>query len=208
MSAAEIAELVREFNALPRRPLVPSGHCPNKWVFGLHLVPLPPPGSLLSFVNPGSRYVHCEGPLPIDYRPLKPKELYERAHQIAVLLLKAFVSGMGAPGVPRMAPWEWSCEDPTLGAAVGNVLRSLGVRGELCVVGGATMEEKQVAAETFQGLLKMIMQAAMRSGGLQPQPQVHSQVHRPMSTAYVRPRCLSENTRTDSCMSSIRHAGL
>ena len=82
-------------------------------------------------------------------------------------MLKAFVSGLGAPGATaevRLAPWEWACEDAVLGAGVSSALRGLGVRSDLCVVGVATADEKKVAMETFERLLKMIVHAA-RSGG-------------------------------------------
>ncbi|KAI0339553.1 hypothetical protein BDW22DRAFT_565542 [Trametopsis cervina] len=160
---SQIAALVREFNSLPFRPLVPSGYGPNKWIFGLHFVPLPPPGMLLSFVNPFSRYVHCEGPLPVDNRPLTVQTLQERGQQIAILLLKAFVSGLGVPDSPpqlRFAPWEWAVEDPSLSAAVSNALIRLGVRSELCVVGVADLEERRIAIETHQELLKTMVQSA------------------------------------------------
>lgn len=160
---AEVITLVRQFNALRRTPSAPSGYCANKWLFGLHLVPLPPPGNLLFLVNPGSRYVHCEGPLPADQQPLNPTQLNERAHEVAVLLLKAFVSGLGAPEVParsRLGPWELACEDPRLGAAVSRVLRSLGVRSEVCGILDATEEEKRIAQEEFQSFMMTLVQTA------------------------------------------------
>lgn len=165
MTEPEITNLVREFNTLPRRHTAPSGLVPNKWIFGLHVVPIPPSGYLLFILNPGSQMIHGEGPLPIETRPLNTAERKDRARKVAILLLKAFVSKLGMPDAPfKFAPWEWVCEDTQLASAVAEALRALGVRNELCTVGVATDQEKNLAAERFAEFLESLVRT-MRAAG-------------------------------------------
>ncbi|KAI0692502.1 hypothetical protein BC835DRAFT_1356945 [Cytidiella melzeri] len=152
-----IADLVRRFNALPRPTRIASGRGDNKWVVDLRLVPLPPPGNLLLFVSPFSRYQHCEGPIPVDTRPLNPQRLQERADDVAILMLKAFVSGMGAPEMTPTAPWEWATVDEALRGPLQISLKRLGVRSELCVVKVATPAEKKIADEEFMNLMQTLL---------------------------------------------------
>ena len=163
----EIASLVQEFNNLPRRHTVPSGPEPNRWGFGLHVVPIPPPGYLVFILNPVSKTIHGEGPLPVETRPLTGTEIRERGRKVAILLLKAFVSKLGrtqAPEHHKVAPWEWVAEDMELAAVVGSALRSFGVRGELSTIGVATDQEKNIAADCFAGFLENLVRT-MRAGG-------------------------------------------
>ncbi|GJF00280.1 hypothetical protein PsYK624_165640 [Phanerochaete sordida] len=157
---AEVRSLVQEFNSLPRRHIVPTGPEPNHWVFGLHVVPIPPAGYLLFLVNPASRLVHGLGPLPIETRPLSAEEAHDRAVKVAVLLLKAFVSKLGRTDAPehhKVAPWDWAAEDAELAAAVGGALRALGVRTELCNVGTATEHERNYSTEAFTKFLENLV---------------------------------------------------
>ena len=57
-----------------------------------------------------------------------------------ILLLRAFVT-MGH------APWDWACEDAALGAALGGVLRSFGVRADLATY----------ARPFLRGLLELVL---------------------------------------------------
>ncbi|EKM50581.1 uncharacterized protein PHACADRAFT_263934 [Phanerochaete carnosa HHB-10118-sp] len=165
----EVSSLVQEFNSLPRRHIVPSGPEPNKWVFGLHVVPIPPAGYLLFIVNPASGIVQGEGPLPIETRPLSTSEQRDRGRKIAILLLKAFVSKLGrtdAPEYYKVAPWEWVAEDTQLAASVSSALQALGVRSELCDVGVATEQERDITTGRFAGFLEDLvrtMRAARES---------------------------------------------
>lgn len=167
LTDAEVANLVQDFNDLPRRLVVPTGSDPNRWVFGLHVVPIPPQGYLVFIVNPVSKTIHGEGPLPVETHPLTGAEMRERGRKVAILLLKAFVSGLGrtrAPDHYKVAPWEWVAEDMELAAVVGSSLRNLGVRGELCAVGVATDQEKNIASDCFAGFLENLVRT-MRAAG-------------------------------------------
>lgn len=160
LTEAEVTNLVQEFNRLPRRHVVPSGPEPNRWVFGLHVVPIPPPGYLLFLLNPVSQTIHGEGPLPVETHSLTAAEKRERGRKVAILLLKSFVSKLGRTNAPdhfKVAPWEWVAEDSELAGAVGSALRSLGVRNDLCTVGVATEQEKNIADECFAGFLENLV---------------------------------------------------
>lgn len=166
LSDAEVSSLVQEFNSLPRRHTVASGPEPNRWIFGLHVVPIPPAGYLLFIVNPASFVVQGEGPLPIETRPLSDGEQQDRARRIALLLLKAFTSKLrraNAPEPYRIVPWEWAAEDAQLAAAVSRALRALGVRTELCDVGIATDQERDIATGCFASFLEDLVRT-MRAG--------------------------------------------
>jgi hypothetical protein len=150
-----VVALVQKFNALPRSPLLPSGYGPNKWIISRHFIPIPPAGDLFVFVNPFSRYMHTEGPIPADNRPRTAQTLREYADDMAIILLRGFVSGMGAPAdAPHIAPWEWALDDNALRKPVEDALKRLGVRSELCVVGTANTEERKIMDETFRNLLQ------------------------------------------------------
>jgi hypothetical protein len=167
LTETEISGLVQEFNSLPRRHIVPSGPEPNKWLFGLHVVPIPPSGYILFLLNPASRMIHGEGPLPIESRPLTPEEQRDRGRTVAILLLKSFISKLGraeAPEYYKVAPWEWAAEDSLLATTVSSALRELGVRSELCDVGVATGPEKTAATECFAGFLQNLVRTMRRAG--------------------------------------------
>ncbi|KAI4252336.1 MAG: hypothetical protein LQ352_004343 [Teloschistes flavicans] len=121
------ASLVSSFRALPRRQLVPSGSAPNFWHFSIRQVPLSPPGAVLFLVNPPSEYVHVEGPLPEAFHM---ESLAIRANIVTLLLLKAFVSGLGN-SVQMGRPWEWMTDDAEMAGAIGECLRGMGIRDGL-----------------------------------------------------------------------------
>lgn len=125
------ASLVSSFRALPRRQLVPSGSAPNFWHFSIRQVPLSPPGAVLFLVNPPSEYVHVEGPLPEAFHM---ESLAIRANIVTLLLLKAFVSGLGN-SVQMGRPWEWMTDDAEMAGAIGECLRGMGIRDGLDAVG-------------------------------------------------------------------------
>lgn len=165
---AEVYSLVQEFNSLPRRHVVPSGPEPNRWIFGLHVVPIPPAGYLLFIINPTSRTVQGEGPLPIETRPLSTSEQHDRGRKVAILLLRSFVSKLGRTNAPehyKVAPWEWAAEDAQLAASVSSAFRALGVRSELCNVGVATEQERNVVTECFTGFLEDLVRTMRAARG-------------------------------------------
>ena len=149
------ATLVTTFNALPRNPKVPSGFTANQWHFSLRHVPLHPPGTVLFIINPGSRYVHVEGPIP---PAAETEPLPLRATMYAMLLLKAFNSAMGTSGMgmPAARPWSWSTDDAEVAGAVGEVLRGWGVDGDLQSVGIAEQEDNTIATEQWAGFLEQL----------------------------------------------------
>lgn len=51
--------------------------------------------------------------------------------------------------MPKFAPWTWSCGDEALARVIEGKLRALGVRGELCVVRKATVEENELSGEIW-----------------------------------------------------------
>ncbi|CAF9910104.1 MAG: hypothetical protein HETSPECPRED_009611 [Heterodermia speciosa] len=150
------ATLVTTFKALPRNPKVPSGFTANHWHFSLRHVPLNPPGTLLFLINPGSRYIHVEGPIP----PAAENEpLPLRATIYAMLLLKAFNNNLGAPlehgkTLRNGRPWSWSTDDAEVAGAVGEVLRGWGVGEGLESVGIAGQEDNTIATEQWAQFLE------------------------------------------------------
>jgi hypothetical protein len=131
----DIEALVRAFNNLPRSPKVPSGLVDNHWQFGVHHVPLTPPGDLLYLINPGSRYGHSEGPAQILSLP----SAAARAEILVPLLLKSFVDALVTqadpyPPVSAYAPWSWGTGNEELAKALEERLKAVGVRKELCKI--------------------------------------------------------------------------
>lgn len=146
--ASDPQSLVSIFNNLPRRPQVPAGNIPNHWHFSLRAVPLNPPGSLLFLLQPQSRYMHVEGPIP---PAAESQSMAVRANMYAMLLLKAFNSGLGAPASVQMGrPWTWSTQDAEVAGAVGEVLRGWGIEAGLEAVGVSDDEERKIADEEWE----------------------------------------------------------
>lgn len=150
---------VETYNSLPRPKLSPSGAVPNHWHFSIRHVPLEPPGDLLFILNPGSRYIHVEGPVPV----LSSQPLAVQANIIAPLLVKAFVSGMGAPSsTPRSAPYTWSTTNMELARAVSRKLSELGVKEEITKIGTGEPEEEKVATEEWERFMEQLKSLHLR----------------------------------------------
>jgi hypothetical protein len=91
------AESIKSFNALPRKPLGPSG-LPNHWHFDLRYIPLDPPSHLLFLVQLDSLYIHSER-LPLDTSASGigyfPETGAEAAPEIVKALIHSFVHNVG-----------------------------------------------------------------------------------------------------------------
>lgn len=147
----EASSLVDTFNALPSTPYLPNA-IPNHWHISLRPISLSPPSTILFLVNPQSRYVHVEGPIPPN---ADTQSLALRANVYAMLLLKAFNNGLGAPqDVSIGRPASWSMGDAEVAGAIGEVLRGWGVKGGLDTVGVAEEEERRVSDECWEGFVK------------------------------------------------------
>ncbi|KAL8637848.1 MAG: hypothetical protein Q9228_004933 [Teloschistes exilis] len=156
------ASLVSSFRALPRRQLVPSGSVPNVWHFSIRHVPISPPGSVLFLVNPPSEYVHVEGPLPEAFHM---ESLPIRANLVTLLLLKAFVGGLGN-SVQMGRPWEWKTDDAELAGAIGECLKGMGVRDGLDAVGVIDEESGRPDEENWRKFLARL-EGAVQAHGVQ-----------------------------------------
>lgn len=150
MSSIEVAK----FNSLPRQKMAPSGMVANDWVFDVFHVDLSPPGDLLMLVNPGSRYVHMEGP----DGGLSKADMSEKAQSTAKLLIKAFNGGMGMddPDIPPRAPLTWSTSNSAFAKAVGGSLADMGVKAELQNISVAGKEDMAILSEAWSDLYKQV----------------------------------------------------
>lgn len=127
--------LLRNFNALPRLPLAPSGLVPHTWNITIRHIPLPPAGDLVFFVQPESHFVHTEGPIQIAEGQLPGHTLNPKSkatlQTIAGLMMKAFVGGMD-PSQPDgcRRPWKWTTSDQDFSRRITKVMRDMGVQEE------------------------------------------------------------------------------
>ncbi|KAI4237773.1 MAG: hypothetical protein LQ349_001581 [Xanthoria aureola] len=152
--------LISSFLALPRNCLSPSGSVSNTWNFSIRHVPIDPPGSVLFLLNPGSGYVHVEGPLP----PASDTEsLAVRANIIALLLMKSFVGSLGgAASVGR--PWEWKTDDAEMAGALGECLKGMGIGEGLEAVGVVGNEERRRGEEEWGKFLRGLVHVVDNPG--------------------------------------------
>ena len=154
-SQMDPSNLVSTFNSLPRKKLTPSGTIPNHWHISLRHVPLNPTGQLLFIINPGARYVQTAGPLP---QTAEDVSLAVRATALAMLLIKAFNDGLGAPqqgGSTMGRPWTWVCNDAELAGAMGETLRGMGVQAPEGM-GIAEETENTIADEEWNRFFGML----------------------------------------------------
>ncbi|MCJ1369076.1 hypothetical protein MMC20_000284 [Loxospora ochrophaea] len=155
---------VAQFLSLPRNRLAPSDSVPNHWHFSIRHVPLQPPGDLLFLINPGSRFVHNEGPS----RSLADSSPAQRAKWVVDKLLRAFTTRLNGPasGAPPGrgigAPWSWSMNDEGLKREVEERLRAVGVTGELSNVGVGDEESDRIADEAWGEFLGTLTGIARR----------------------------------------------
>lgn len=152
-------QLVQEFNSLPRTPKTPSGQVDNHWQFAVHHVAFEPSGDLLYMINPGSLYIHSEGPAQIT----SLATVEEQAELIVPMLLEAFVSCMGMrlqdPRTKAQGPWSWGTEDEKLAKALERRLRAVGVREELCEVKVGDEESIKIEKKNWDILLQKLEEA-------------------------------------------------
>ncbi|KZV95770.1 hypothetical protein EXIGLDRAFT_834143 [Exidia glandulosa HHB12029] len=162
-----VSDLVKKFNALPRKPMAPSGLVSNEWHFDVRYIPLDPPSHVLFIVQPGSRYVHQERlPLdvPMDQSGLTwfPETPEEAAAEVARALVHSFVDNMGLGKFerhppPPTAPWSWMTMEPALAAAVGKELSRMGVAASLLQNVKVSSEDVQaIANESFTPVFRSI----------------------------------------------------
>jgi hypothetical protein len=158
---------VKAFNALPRKPRSPSG-LPNHWHFDLRFVHLEPtPSHVLFLVQLDSSYIHSERlplgiPATMSGMEFFPETGFEAAPEVAKALIHSFVDNFGLKKFelnppPALAPWTLTTEDPQLAMAVGEELKKMGVRAELCkihVVKGKALTTAQLAFDGFWKSLK------------------------------------------------------
>jgi hypothetical protein len=156
---------VVSFNALPRKPYLPSGTIQNHWHFDLRYIPLEPtPSHVLFIIQPGSSYTHLERlPLGISNRSngmvFFPETGAEAALEVSKALIHSFVEGFGNKGFepnppPVFAPWKLSTEDPQSAAAITDEFKKMGVRNELCKIHVARGETLIIAQKAFEEFWK------------------------------------------------------
>lgn len=92
-------------------------------------------------------YTWQEGPARESI--LDPTDPKKQADLIIPLLIGAFNKGMGAtfyhPMALPFAPWSWCTHDARLSRALGEQLKALDIKKELCKVGVATAEQIQAS---------------------------------------------------------------
>ena len=147
---ADAQALVSTFNAVPRNRDAPSGRVPNHFHFSIRHIPLTPPGYVVFIIQPASRYVHVEGPLPANFAS---ETLPVKATAISILLLKSFNKGLGGLGQGAVSqigrPWSWVCSDAETAGAVGEALRGMGVTAPEGL-GVAQDEENTIADQQWE----------------------------------------------------------
>lgn len=164
-------DLVKKFNALPRSKLAPSGMVDNEWHFDLRFISIQPPSHMLFLFQPRSHYRHMEN-LPVgsmqpgDGLLFFPESGKEAAPQTAKAIMHSFVhqSGVGMfqkDVPPTFAPWTLTTEYSTLGQAVGEELKRIGVvHRDLWTIGTATAKVLKDAdtdfRETYAGIKESI----------------------------------------------------
>ena len=104
------SELVKSFNALPRKEMAPPDEVLNEWHFDFRYIQLEPnPSHVITLIQPQSQIIHIER-LPvglptnqsgIEYFPESGKEA---APEVARALLHAFVNNLGHPRRPTHHP--------------------------------------------------------------------------------------------------------
>jgi hypothetical protein len=167
--------LVKSFNALPRKARAPSGRVPNEWHFDLRYIQLEPtPSHIIALIQPQSQFIHIER-LPIglpsnqsgiEYFPESGKEA---APEVAKALLHAFVNKLGQSAIPdpppAFSPWKLTTEDKDLASAVSDELKRIGVRPlELCTIGLSKPQTNSIMQEAFTSLFASVKTAAGYTG--------------------------------------------
>lgn len=89
-----------------------------------------------------------------------------RANLVTLLLLKAFVGGLGN-SVQLGRPWEWKTGDAELAGAIGECLRGMGIRDGLDAVGVIDEESGRPDEEHWRNFLARLEGAVQAHGGPQ-----------------------------------------
>ena len=110
------SELVKAFNALPRKEMAPSDEVLNEWHFDFCYIEVEPnPSHVTTPIQPQSQIIHIER-LPIGLTTNQSGIEYfhesgkEAAPEVAKAFLYAFVNYLGqsttANAPPTFAPWK------------------------------------------------------------------------------------------------------
>ncbi|KAF7985509.1 hypothetical protein HWV62_3721 [Athelia sp. TMB] len=165
---------VKKFNRLPRNEMAPSGKVSNTWHFDVRYISLAPPSHVLFLVQLDSEYVHMEQ-LPLKIGPSSPSSFdyfpesaEDAAPEVVKALLHSFLTSFGLgkfqnPPPPAYAPWKLTTDDKALAAAVGEELRFIGIKPELCTIGITRQNNKQVD-RAFGGLFKQMLKSMSVTG--------------------------------------------
>ncbi|RDB23855.1 hypothetical protein Hypma_009034 [Hypsizygus marmoreus] len=168
------AESIRSFNTLHRTPRFFNGHAlyANVWYFDLRYIPLEPnPSHVLFVVQMESTCTHTER-LPLGRPPnwgiaFFPETPEAAAPEVCKTLIHLFLTGL-VNGTrkfhPPFAPWMLATHDPTLGVAVGQEFKRMGVMKELCEIQTIIMNDKRV--ETVQKAFDGVWAKLKASAGI------------------------------------------
>ncbi|EDR06475.1 uncharacterized protein LACBIDRAFT_328873 [Laccaria bicolor S238N-H82] len=169
------SELVKAFNALPRKETAPSDEELNEWHFDLRYMQLEPnPSHIITLIQPQSQIIHIERlpvGLPTNQSGIEyfPESAKEAAPEVAKAFLHAFVNNIGqstttnAP--PAFAPWKLTTEDKDLASAVSDELKRIGVRPlELCTITLSKTQTNRIMQKAFTRLFANLKTAAGYTG--------------------------------------------
>ena len=161
------SNLVKSFNALPRKERAPSGRLPNEWHFDLRYIQLEPiPSHIIAIIQPQSQFIHIERlpiGLPANQSGIEyfPKSGKEAALEVAKALLHAFVDRLGQSAIPNappaFSPWKLTTGDKDLASAVSEEFKRIGVHPlELCNIKLSRPQTNAVMQEAFTCLFASI----------------------------------------------------
>ncbi|KAF5328921.1 hypothetical protein D9758_016823 [Tetrapyrgos nigripes] len=162
-------QIVKAFNALPRKPNLPLGQ-DNQWHFDLRFISIEPPSHMLFLYQVDSSYAHVER-LPVGSSASEsgiaffPETGKEAAPEMAKAIMHSFNTGLGSArfqsktsAIP--APWKLTTEDANLARAVGEELKRIGVvHQELWNIQVAPRSTLAAAESTFKKLYTTIKQS-------------------------------------------------
>ncbi|KAJ3715771.1 hypothetical protein C8R42DRAFT_725575 [Lentinula raphanica] len=165
MDPAWKADCIKKFNALPRKPLAPSGRVPNVWHFDLRYIPLSPPSHMLFLFQKESQLI-AQQILPVRKNKFEtgiayfPDNAKEAALEICFGLMHSFNTafdlnkGPGGPVLAPYGPWKLTTDDHPLAREVEKQLKALGVKEERCKVEYANLTD--LAHKQFELMYKGI----------------------------------------------------
>ncbi|KAF8955551.1 hypothetical protein BDZ97DRAFT_1926597 [Flammula alnicola] len=211
----KVTELVKAFNALPRREVVPSELGPNEWYFDLRYVQLEPnPCHIVTLIQPQSLFVHMERlpvGLPNDCSGIAffPETGKEAAPEVAKALLHAFVNTLGKNEVvgsrAPFAPWKLYCDDEELRAEVGEELRRLGVHpSELCQIAETTLYTCVFVEAAFMRSFEELKKSLGYTGNAAAGLLVPESISFPSFTEPDTPRAIGNVSLFDLCLKYVQ----